>query len=97
MIRNRVEDFNAQKQSPRVGQEALFLEQIHISLQKPFPERCEDVRRMINELSIKDLHVFYPHLLASIFSVIPNKGWALHTPHSRSLEGFRRFLGPHGP
>ena len=97
MIRNRVEDFNAQKQSPRVAQEAQFLGQIHNSLEKPFPERCDDVRRMINEFSIKDLHVLYPHLLASIFNVNPSKGWSLHTPHSRSLEAFRRFLGPNGP
>ncbi|XP_028396477.1 sphingomyelin phosphodiesterase 4-like isoform X2 [Dendronephthya gigantea] len=97
MIRNRVEDFSAQKQIPRVGQEAMFLDQIHISLQKPIPERCEDVRKMVQEWNIKDLHVLYPHLLASIFSVTPGKGWALHTPHSRSLEAFRHFLGPHGP
>ncbi|XP_028418357.1 uncharacterized protein LOC114543667 [Dendronephthya gigantea] len=54
MIRNRVEDFSAQKQIPRVGQEAMFLDQIHISLQKPIPERCEDVRRMKQEWNIKD-------------------------------------------
>ena len=45
----------------------------------------------------QDLHVLYPYLVGSIFSVTPGKGWPLHTPYSRSLEGFRQFLGPRGP
>lgn len=97
-MRNWIEDFHgtSQKQSPRVAHETHFLDQIQMSLQKPLGERCGVVRKMIDEFAIKDLHLLFPHLLASIFEFSPGKGWALHSPFSRNLEPLRHFLGPKG-
>lgn len=97
-MHSRVEEFHGQvqRQSPRVGQETLLLDKILASLQKPLAERCEDVRRMIEEFSIKDLHLLYPRLLASIFGFDFSKGWLLHSAKLRNLERVQHFLGPQG-
>ncbi|EDO39314.1 predicted protein [Nematostella vectensis] len=76
-----------------------FSKRVQASLQKPLNQKCEEISRLIDDSSIKELHNFFPDLLGSVFGYDGKPDWGLRTilPNHREFEVLRLFLSPHGP
>ncbi|XP_031557329.1 sphingomyelin phosphodiesterase 4-like [Actinia tenebrosa] len=77
-----------------------FKRKTSIALQKSsLSQRCEEVQKIIDDYSTKELHGFFPELLGSIFGYSNNNNdWGLRKLSQRSgaFEQLSKFLGPSG-
>ncbi|XP_049858384.1 sphingomyelin phosphodiesterase 4 [Schistocerca gregaria] len=67
----------------------------------PLEQRCEELIRIMNECTFKEMQMVYPLILESIFGSADHCGWGLHSiyknqsPHE--YEIIYHFLRPYGP
>lgn len=67
----------------------------------PLQQRCEELTRIINECTFKEMQIVYPLILESIFGATDNCGWGLHSIYKNhnpyEYEIIYQFLRPQGP
>ncbi|XP_029664272.1 sphingomyelin phosphodiesterase 4 [Formica exsecta] len=70
-------------------------------LNEPLIERCKNLAMLIDESSTTELQLVFPLLIDSLFGIVDNIGWNLHSitlkknPHE--YEALCNFLSPQGP
>lgn len=70
-------------------------------LNTPLFERCRGLAILIDESSTTELQLVFPLLIESLFGIVDNVGWGLHSitmkKNPQEYEVLCHFLGPMGP
>ncbi|XP_029171226.1 sphingomyelin phosphodiesterase 4 [Nylanderia fulva] len=69
-------------------------------LNEPLVERCRDLAILIEESSTTELQLVFPLLIDSLFGIVDNVGWNLHSITSKNpqeYDALYNFLSPQGP
>ncbi|XP_072762295.1 sphingomyelin phosphodiesterase 4 isoform X4 [Anoplolepis gracilipes] len=70
-------------------------------LNEPLIERCRNLAILIDESSTTELQLVFPLLIDSLFGIVDNIGWNLHSitlkKNPQEYEALCNFLSPQGP
>ncbi|EFN60972.1 Sphingomyelin phosphodiesterase 4, partial [Camponotus floridanus] len=70
-------------------------------LNEPLIERCRNLAILIDESSTTELQLVFPLLIDSLFGIVDNIGWNLHSitlkKNPQEYEALCNFLNPQGP